>query len=141
MVGRAIGAVLLSRVSAAGMLALFTAINLGLCLFVAVVGGPASGFVALSIGFFNSIMFPLIFTLTLERSSASEEATSGLLCLAIVGGAFVPLLTARVSDLTAYHTSLLVPAVCYLALCLFAVQAGRTAPRRHEEDLAVATIH
>jgi len=70
-------------------------------------------------------MFPVIFTLTLERSSASEEATSGLLCTAIVGGALVPLLVGKVSDLASYHAALIVPAACYALLCLFAIAAGR----------------
>ena len=59
------------------------------------IGGVSAGFVALAIGLFNSIMFPVIFTLTLERSSASDEATSGLLCTAIVGGAFCRCWSAR----------------------------------------------
>src|SRR3546814_2966832 len=80
MVGRAIGSILLARVSAARLLALSTAIAAMLCLYVVTVGGATAGFVALSIGLFNSIMFPVIFTLTLERAGARAEATSGLLC-------------------------------------------------------------
>ena len=72
-------------------------------------------------------MFPVIFTLTLERSSASTEATSGLLCTAIIGGAFVPLLVGAVSDSAGYLLALIVPAACYALLCLFAVSAGRAA--------------
>ena len=141
MIGRGVGAALLARIKAAPMLAVFTAGNALLCLYVVMVGGVSAGFVALSMGLFNSIMFPVIFTLTLERSSASEEATSGLLCLAIIGGAFVPLLTARVSDMSSYSTSLVVPGLCYLALCAFAVRAGRAAVRRKEEESAIASIH
>src|SRR3546814_10260865 len=72
MVGRAIGSILLARVSAARLLALSTAIAAMLCLYVVTVGGATAGFVALSIGLFNSIMFPVIFTLR------SEEHTSEL---------------------------------------------------------------
>ncbi len=50
------------------LLATFTAIACAMCLYVAAVGGVAAGFVALAIGLFNSIMFPVIFTITLERS-------------------------------------------------------------------------
>ena len=81
MVGRAIGSVLLARVSAGRLLALVTALASFMCLFVVAVGGVTAGFVALAIGLFNAIMFPVIFTLTLERSSARAEATSGLLCI------------------------------------------------------------
>ncbi|MFN7052483.1 MAG: MFS transporter, partial [Gemmobacter sp.] len=80
MIGRAIGTVLLARFPAAKLMMLFAAIAAAMCAYLFLVGGVSAGYIALSIGLFNSIMFPVIFTLTLERSSASEEATSGLLC-------------------------------------------------------------
>ena len=123
MVGRAIGSVLLARFSAPKLLASFAAIAALLCIYIANIGGVGAGFVALAIGLFNSIMFPVIFTITLERSSASEEATSGLLCTAIIGGAFVPLLVGKISELTSYHAALVVPAICYLLISLFALRA------------------
>src|SRR5690606_9066858 len=125
MVGRAIGSALLARFNAAGLLALFTAIACAMCLYVVAVGGVSAGFVALAIGLFNSFLCPMIFTLTLERSTASTEATSGLLCTAIVGGAFLPLLVGALSDRAGYVTALTAPAACYALLCLFAVSAGR----------------
>ncbi|MGR4891193.1 MFS transporter [Sphingopyxis sp. LARHCG72] len=138
MVGRAIGSVLLARFSAAKLLALFTAIAALLCLYVVFVGGVSGGFVALSIGLFNSIMFPVIFTLTLERSTARAEATSGLLCTAIVGGAAIPYLAGHLSDAVGYAAALALPAACYVLLCIFAVAAGR-APAR--QATAGATVH
>ena len=128
MVGRAIGSALLGVVRASLLLAAFTATAALLCLYVVAVGGVDAGFVALSIGLFNSIMFPVIFTLTLERSTASEEATSGLLCTAITGGAFVPLLVGLVSQSAGYATAFVVPALCYGVLCLFALATTRAAP-------------
>jgi FHS family L-fucose permease-like MFS transporter len=125
MVGRLIGSALLARVRASQLLAVFTAIAAAMCLYVAFVGGVGAGYVALSIGLFNSIMFPVIFTLTLERSSASEEATSGFLCMAIFGGAVIPPLVGLVSGSTGYALALVVPAACYVLLCLFALSAGR----------------
>jgi FHS family L-fucose permease-like MFS transporter len=140
MVGRAIGSLLLARFAASKLLAIFTAIACAMCLYVATVGGVSGGFVALCIGLFNSIMFPVIFTITLERSSASAEATSGLLCTAIVGGALIPLLVGKVSEFTSYHTALVVPALCYAVLCLFAISARRAQVHLRDEP-AVATIH
>jgi FHS family L-fucose permease-like MFS transporter len=118
----------------------FTAIACAMCLYVAAVGGVTAGFVALAIGLFNSIMFPLIFTITLERSSASAEATSGLLCTAIVGGALIPLLVGKFSEFTSYHAALLIPAACYAVLCLFAL-ASRRAHIQLRDEPAAATIH
>ncbi|MBV9529035.1 MAG: MFS transporter, partial [Sphingomonas sp.] len=140
MVGRAIGSALLARIDAPKLLATFTAIAMLMCLYVVTVGGVSAGFVALSIGLFNSIMFPVIFTITLERSSASVEATSGLLCTAIVGGALIPLLVGKVSELTSYHTALIVPALCYAVLCAFALSARRARVHLRDEP-AAATIH
>jgi FHS family L-fucose permease-like MFS transporter len=140
MVGRAVGSILLAMFDAAKLLAIFTGIACLMCLYVVGVGGISAGYVALSIGLFNSIMFPVIFTLTLERSSASEEATSGFLCTAIVGGAFLPLLVGAVSDQVGYITALVVPAACYAVLCFFAIAAGRAAVKRHV-DAEVAGGH
>ena len=139
MVGRAIGSALLGVVRAHILLAVFTAIAAAMCFYVFAIGGVTAGFVALSIGLFNSIMFPVIFTLTLERSTGTTESTSGLLCTAIVGGALLPLLVGAVSDQTSYATALIVPAACYLILCLFAVLAGRAVVVR--KDAETLSIH
>ena len=101
--------------------------------------GRAIGSVALGIGLFISIMFPVIFTLALERSSASEEATSGLLCTAIIGGAFLPLLVGLVSQHSSYVTAFIVPAVCYVVLCLFALAAATG--KKVSTAAPAATIH
>jgi FHS family L-fucose permease-like MFS transporter len=140
MVGRLVGSALLTRVPAPRLLSVFTAIACALCLFVFTAGGMAAGYAALSIGLFNSIMFPVIFTITLERSSASEEATSGFLCFSIVGGAALPPLAGLVSQHSTYTTSFIVPATCYAVLCLFAIASYRARIHLRDEP-AVATIH
>lgn len=139
MVGRAIGSALLTKVRASSLLALCTAVASAMCLYVFTVGGVTAGFVALAIGMFNSIMFPVIFTLTLERSTASDEATSGLLCTAIIGGAFVPLAVGAVSGQHGYVFALIVPALCYAALCAFAVASRKAAVKLRDEP--AATVH
>ena len=140
MVGRLVGSALLTRFKAPHLLAVFTAAACALCLFAFTVGGVPGGYAALSIGLFNSIMFPVIFTITLERSTASEEATSGFLCFSIVGGAVIPPLTGLVSQHTNYVTSFIVPALCYAVLCMFAIAAHRARTHLRDEP-AVATIH
>jgi FHS family L-fucose permease-like MFS transporter len=140
MVGRLIGSALLTRVKAPILLAAFTAIACLLCLYVFAVGGVSAGYAAISIGLFNSIMFPVIFTLTLERSTASEEATSGFLCFSIVGGAAIPPLVGLVSGATDYVTAFIVPAICYALLCAFALAAGR-ARVKHGGEASIAAVH
>jgi FHS family L-fucose permease-like MFS transporter len=140
MVGRLVGSALLTRVPAPRLLAGFTALACALCLFVFAVGGVPAGYAALSIGLFNSIMFPVIFTITLERSTASDEATSGFLCFSIVGGAAIPPLTGLVSQHSSYIAAFIVPALCYGVLCVFAI-ASRNARTRLRDEPAAATIH
>ena len=125
MIGRLVGSALLTRVPAPALLATFTGAAAAMCLYVFAVGGVSAGYVALSIGLFNSIMFPVIFTITLERSTASEEATSGFLCFSIIGGAAIPPLVGLVSQNSDYVTAFIVPALCYAMLCFFAFSAGR----------------
>jgi FHS family L-fucose permease-like MFS transporter len=142
MVGRAVGSILLTKFPAARLLALFAAVACVMCLYVVLVGGVSAGFVALAIGFFNSIMFPVIFTLTLERSRARQEATSGFLCTSIVGGAFLPLLVGAVSDAASYTFALIVPAVCYALILGFGIAARRTpAVARSPDEAAAAMSH
>ena len=140
MVGRLVGSVLLTRVPASVLLAAFAALACAICLFVAEAGGSAAAYAALCIGLFNSIMFPVIFTLTLERSSASKEATSGFLCFSIVGGAVVPLLVGLVSGATSYATAFVVPAACYALLLGFGL-AARRAVVLEAGDAVPATGH
>ena len=130
MVGRFAGSALLTRVHAATLLAVAAACAAALCLTVRLTPGPAAGVAALSIGLMNSIMFPVIFTLTLERSSASRAATSGLLCMAIVGGAFLPRLVGVMADATGLRSAYIVPLLAYACICAFALAAGRAAPAR-----------
>ena len=132
MVGRLIGSGLLTKVAAPKLLTVFTGMACVMCLYVFAVGGVSAGYVALSIGLFNSIMFPVIFTITLERSTASEEATSGFLCFSIIGGAAIPPLVGLVSQNSDYVTALIVPALCYAILCFFAISAGRARLPRQE---------
>lgn len=138
MVGRLIGSALLAICNAAKLLVLFTFIAAAMCVYVLVVGGVSAGFVALAIGLFNSIMFPVIFTLTLERSTASSEATSGFLCTSIVGGATIPLLVGVVSGQTSYAIAFIVPAVCYGLLALFAFGASKSSATAHVNVNSVA---
>jgi FHS family L-fucose permease-like MFS transporter len=100
MVGRLIGSALLFVVKqrAPWLLAAFALGASLLCLAVTQLHGPTAAYLALSIGLFNSIMFPVIFTSTLERSTAAPAATSGLLCLAIVGGAILPYVYGLIAD-------------------------------------------
>ena len=129
MVGRFAGSALLARVRATRLLSINALVAAVLCLVVSQGDGVTSAVCALAIGLFNSIMFPNIFTLTLERSTASAAATSGLLCMAIIGGAILPYFTGVIADsvggLAGRHVGFLLPMTAYALICAFAVTAGR----------------
>ena len=121
--GRIVGTLLLTRVGAARLLATCGAIAALLCIAVLATDGPVAGYAALSIGFFNSIMFPTIFTLTLERSGVSQNSTSGLLCLAIFGGAILPVAVGAIADNFGLSAAFLVPLAAYAFISWFALAA------------------
>ena len=126
MIGRFIGSGLLYRLPAGPLLAVAAVAAALLCLTISQISGPAAGVLAISVGLFNSIMFPVIFSLTIERSTAPASATSGLLCMAIVGGALVPLVFAQVADASGSRfLAFLVPMACYLVIALFGWCAAR----------------
>jgi FHS family L-fucose permease-like MFS transporter len=87
--------------------------------------GPAAAYCALGVGFFNSIMFPTIFSITLERSEAPSASTSGLLCMAIVGGAVIPYLSGRMADSAGLEAAFIIPALAYIGITTFAAAAAR----------------
>lgn len=121
--GRLVGTALLTRVRASHLLlACGTAAGL-LCLTVLAASGPVAGYAALSIGFFNSIMFPTIFAITLERSGVSQSSTSGLLCLAIFGGALLPIAVGTIADRFGLNASFAVPLAAYVFIAFFALAA------------------
>jgi len=121
--GRIVGTILLMRLPAARLLAVCGLAAALLCILVLVGEGPVAGFAALAIGFFNSIMFPTIFTLTLERSGVSQSSTSGLLCLAIFGGALLPIAVGTIADGFGLSAAFIVPLLAYLFIASFAVTA------------------
>lgn len=138
MVGRALGSAVLTRVPAGKVLAAAACVALLLCFVVTqsdgllalMLGGMAgkvAGIAALAVGFFNSIMFPTIFTLTLERSTAPTPSTSGLLCMAIVGGAILPVITGFTADHIGLTTAFFVPFLSYVCIAIFALAGRRQA--------------
>ncbi|MEQ1494623.1 MAG: MFS transporter [Novosphingobium sp.] len=128
LAGRIIGTILLTRIAAVRLLAICAGMAAFLCLMAFAEVGSVSGWAALGVGLFNSVMFPTIFSLTLERSGVSRSSTSGLLVLAISFGALLPFLVARLADTASLATAFAVPAVAYLAIVCFAWRAEAAGP-------------
>jgi MFS transporter, FHS family, L-fucose permease len=125
LIGRFIGSYLLTRIAAPRLLAIVAAIASILCLTVAFTGGPLAGYAALAVGLFNAIMFPTIFTITLERAGVSQSSTSGLLCVAIVGGAVLPYAVGKFADGFNLELSFLIPMLAYGVIAVFAIFAAK----------------
>jgi FHS family L-fucose permease-like MFS transporter len=125
MVGRFLGAYVLRICSPGKVLAVAGGLAALLLLVSAGSTGAVSGWSLLAIGLVNSIMFPTIFTLASEGLGERTAEGSGLLCVAIVGGAIVPLITGFAADMSSLRLSLAVPAICYLLILVFGWYARR----------------
>lgn len=125
MVGRFVGSFLLTRIDAPVLLIVAASVATALCLTVSLSDGIVAACAALAVGLFNSIMFPTIFTITLERSGVSQSSTSGLLCLAILGGAALPYAVGRFADNASLSLAFVVPMAAYAMIVLFAMLASR----------------
>jgi FHS family L-fucose permease-like MFS transporter len=102
-----------------------------------ITSGLIPAFAALTIGLFNSIMFPTIFTLSLQRSTAPTSATSGLLVMAIVGGAFLPLAFAKIEEMTgSMALGFIAPLICYIYVLWFAFAAKKAPVHAIEEGVS-----
>jgi FHS family L-fucose permease-like MFS transporter len=127
MLGRFIGAYLLRIFSPGKVLVCAAAGVMVLLLTSANSTGPLAGWTILAVGLFNSIMFPTIFSLACEGLGPRAAEGSGIMCMAIVGGAVVPLITGRLADWTGLQFALTVPAVCYAGILSFGIYARRPA--------------
>jgi FHS family L-fucose permease-like MFS transporter len=128
LIGRFAGAYVLRKVSPGKVLAATAAAAILLAVVSGLSGGVVSGYALLSIGLFNSIMFPTIFALASEGLGQRTAEGSGVICMAIVGGAVIPPLTGHMADLVGLRLALALPIACYVAILAFGLYArGRRA--------------
>ena len=122
MVGRFIGSWVLQYMPPRRVLAANAFIAAALvCLSMATNGNVAMVSI-LAIGFFNSIMFPTIFTLGIEGLGPLTGEGSGMLNTAIVGGAIIPWVQGIIADRIGIHHAFILPAICYLYIVFFAIK-------------------
>ncbi len=120
MVGRLIGARLLSRWGASQML-LACAVSAIVLVGMAIgLHGRVAAIALLCVGLCNAIMYPTIFALSLPDDHATAPYASMLLCMVVVGGAIIPLLTGMIADGSSLRVSFLLPGACYGAIAAFA---------------------
>jgi FHS family L-fucose permease-like MFS transporter len=128
MVGRFIGSAVLRLVSPGKVLAFQACGAILLITLSANTTGSLSGYSLLAIGLMNSIMFPTIFSLACEKLGPRAADGSGIINVAIFGGAVIPLLTGVLADLSgSLAFALVLPAACYAVIAGFGVFARKPA--------------
>lgn len=119
MVGRFIGAAVMRTVKPGHVLA-FNALMAAVLIAIAMLSsGKVAMWTVLAIGLFNSIMFPTIFTLAIDGLGRRTGEGSGVLCMAIVGGAIIPVATGWLADHSSLLYSFALPLVCYLYIAYY----------------------
>ncbi len=125
MVGRFIGSAVMRTVSPGKVLAFNAAVCIALLVATTFGHGHFAMWAVLAVGLFNSIMFPTIFSMSVHELGPQTSQGSGLLVMAIAGGAVVPVIQAQAADMIGLQTSFLVPAVCYAFILYFGAKYAR----------------
>jgi FHS family L-fucose permease-like MFS transporter len=124
MVGRLVGAAAMNYVAPTKYLSL----NALIAIVMIIVSMNSTGNLAmwsiLAVGFFNSIMFPTIFTLAVKGLGSLTSKGSGLVCQAIVGGALIPLVQGVAADMIGIQLSFIVPMLCYIYIGWYALRGA-----------------
>ena len=119
MIGRFVGAYLTKIMSPGKVLSIFASLAIAMILISINTAGLVSMWSILAVGLFNSIMFPTIFTLSLEGLGDLKAQASGLLCMAIVGGAIIPFFFGSLIDGFGFKTAFLLTILCYGYILFF----------------------
>ncbi|MCL2913500.1 sugar MFS transporter [Shewanella corallii] len=128
MTGRFIGAWVMSRIEAGKVLATHAILAAILVTVAMMTDGNLAAWSLVAVGLFNSIMFPTIFSLSIKDLGASTSHGSGILCLAIVGGAIVPLLQGLIADSSGIQAGFILPIVCYIFIIYFGIKGCHLRP-------------
>lgn len=131
MIGRFIGAPLLRRVKPGSMLALCAIVAAGLVSAAMILSGHTAMWCILAVGLFNSIMFPTIFSLGVAELGFLTGNASGILNMAIVGGAILPLMQGVIADHIGIHHAFFVPVICYLYILFYALRGAKPNSERY----------
>ena len=135
MVGRFLGSALMQRMAANVLLAWAGVGAAALVLCSLLSTGHVAEVTILSVGLFNSIMFPTIFTLGVAELGPLTSRGSGLLVQAIVGAAFIPLLSGLLADHLGIHASLIPPLLCYIYVIFYGWRGYRIAPDEAQSEI------
>jgi FHS family L-fucose permease-like MFS transporter len=119
MVGRFIGAAIMRVFAPGRVLALHALAAVALVTLSMLSSGSVAMWSILAVGLCNSIMFPTIFSLAVSGLGKHTSQGSGLLCMAIVGGALLPVVQGMIADSSGIQAGFIIPILCYLYICYF----------------------
>jgi len=132
LVGRLLGSWMLTRIPSGRLLGIFGVIAASLVCVSMCSSGKVAIFSLVLCGFFNSIMFPNIFTLGIAKLGPLTSRGSGLIMTAVVGGAVVPYLLGAAADRFGIQHAFVIPMCCYLYIAFYGFAGCKV-----ERDFAV----
>ncbi|HEY4978304.1 MAG TPA: sugar MFS transporter [Candidatus Acidoferrum sp.] len=124
MIGRFIGSAILQKVKTGTVLGIAAFCACALVLTSMLTTGQVAMWSIILVGFFNSIMFPSIFTLGIAKLGPRTGDGSGLLIMAIVGGAIIPVAQGAIADRIGVHHAFVLPVLCYLYIAYYALKGS-----------------
>ena len=128
MIGRFIGSAVLQKISTHTVLGFVAVVAATLVVTSMVSTGGIAMWSIILVGLFNSVMFPSIFTLGIEGLGPLTGKGSGLLVMAIVGGAVIPVMEGFLADRIGIHHAFILPALCYLYIAYYGYRGSRHVP-------------
>jgi FHS family L-fucose permease-like MFS transporter len=131
MIGRFLGAGLLRRIRPGNLLGLCAICATTLVSASMILGGHTAMWSILSVGLFNSIMFPTIFSLGLAELGPLTGSGSGILTMAIVGGAVLPVIQGVIADHVGIHHAFFLPLLCYLYILFYGLSGSKPNSARY----------
>jgi MFS transporter, FHS family, L-fucose permease len=131
MVGRFIGSALLQKMKTGGLLGVCAICAAGLVTISMLTSGHFAMYSIILVGFFNSIMFPSIFTLGIAELGPLTGDGSGIMIMAIVGGALIPVAQGWIADQIGIHHAFFLPVICYVYILFFALSGSKPNSERY----------
>jgi FHS family L-fucose permease-like MFS transporter len=125
MIGRFIGSAVLQKLRTGTVLGFAAAMASLLVCISMLTGGHVAMWSIILVGLFNSVMFPSIFTLGIAELGPRTGDGSGLLVMAIVGGAILPVAQGALADRLGIHHAFFLPAICYLYIIYYALKGSK----------------
>jgi MFS transporter, FHS family, L-fucose permease len=125
MMGRFVGAGILQRVKTQYLLGVCAVCCATLVIVSMFTGGHVAMWSMIAVGLFNSIMFPSIFALGVAELGPLTARGSGLMNMAIVGGAIIPVVQGAIADRVGIQHAFILPVLCYLYIVFYALRGSR----------------